>query len=449
MINKNYALEKNKIERNMLVLEKENSNLKDINTKIDNIKRELKELGIKDEIIENTDYKKIFELQIIEINKDLINDSNLLSILEMDLKKYKDTYDESERIINIKKIQIEAVMSQEKYVEVQNCLDKLEMEFDYNKINNEFIVQSTEIKNITKDNKVLSTKIEELTNETSQYKYEEIITEIDTTKAEIETKFKFIDEYEKIYKKHSKLNCEDIQLQQVSDMIKNADILRNVIERKKENVNLIIENIGYITENEARINLINKNKIDVEKQRKIKETLDKLNTYKDGLEKVINVKVNLAFNSDCINSIYRRLEPHPNMNNIKFVPDFVDGKPTMNIYTYSDEDKKNMKAPILYFSAAQVNILSLSIFFAKALQKSNGLETIFMDEPVQHLDSINILSFVDLIRTVAFGKKFNRQMIISTSNSNFYNIIKRKLDSDYYNSKFIELESYGKILRDI
>lgn len=367
----------------------------------------------------------------------------------MELKKCKDTYGESERIINIKKIQIEAVMSKEKYIEVQKCLEDLEMKFDPNKINSEFLILSTKLENETKDNETLGAKIEELTSETSQYKYEEIITEIDTIKAEIEIKSKIIDEYEKIYRKHTKLSSEDIQLQKVSDIIKNTDILRNVIEQKKENVSLIIENIRYITENEARINLINKNKMDLEKQRKMKETLDKLNTYKDGLEKVISDKVNLAFNSDCINSIYRRLEPHPNMNNIKFVPDFVDGKAIMNIYTYSDEDKKNMKAPILYFSAAQVNILSLSIFFAKALQKSSGLETIFMDEPVQHLDSINILSFVDLIRTVAFGKKFNRQMIISTSNSNFYNIIKRKLDSSFYNSKFIELESYGKILRNI
>ena len=66
-----------------------------------------------------------------------------------------------------------------------------------------------------------------------------------------------------------------------------------------------------------------------------------------------------------------------------------------------------------------------------------------MDDPIQYLDSINVLSFIDLLRTIITKEK--RQIVISTHDKNFYQLLQKKLDSQYYNSKFIELESYGKI----
>lgn len=64
------------------------------------------------------------------------------------------------------------------------------------------------------------------------------------------------------------------------------------------------------------------------------------------------------------------------------------------------------QAPILYFSAAQVNILSLSIFLAGAL---------------------------------------DRQVIISTHDERFYKLVSRKIDPQYFNSKFFELGTFGQI----
>ncbi|MDX5476731.1 MAG: hypothetical protein LPK00_14455 [Bacillaceae bacterium] len=77
------------------------------------------------------------------------------------------------------------------------------------------------------------------------------------------------------------------------------------------------------------------------------------------------------------------------------------------------------------------------------IMKEEGLNTIFMDDPIQHLDNLNILSFIDLLRTIT--NDLDKQVILSTHNENFYKLIKRKMDPSFTKSKFIELESFGQI----
>ncbi|EKN6165817.1 exonuclease SbcC, partial [Yersinia enterocolitica] len=98
------------------------------------------------------------------------------------------------------------------------------------------------------------------------------------------------------------------------------------------------------------------------------------------------------------------------------------------------------------FSAAQLNILSLSIFLAKALHakhKEEPIESIFIDDPIHSMDSINILSTIDLLRNIS--TIFGRQIIISTHNYNFHELLKKKLPPEIFGSKFIYLESFGKV----
>lgn len=63
----------------------------------------------------------------------------------------------------------------------------------------------------------------------------------------------------------------------------------------------------------------------------------------------------------------------------------------------------------------QVNILSLCIFWAKVLSKKDTTT------------------------------KMKRQIIISTHNEQFYNLLKVKMDERYYPSKFIVLNSAGVV----
>lgn len=171
--------------------------------------------------------------------------------------------------------------------------------------------------------------------------------------------------------------------------------------------------------------------------------LKKLGESKNYVEEFIVERTNEYFNSDIINQIYNKIDPHPTMKHIKFITSKDKKGLKTHIYTYDDSEEK-MMSPVLYLSSAQVNILSLCIFLSKVLsEKNTTFNTIFMDDPIQHLDGINLLAFIDLLRTIT--TEMGRQIIISTHNEHFYELLKVKMDANYYPSKFIELGSAGVI----
>ena len=177
---------------------------------------------------------------------------------------------------------------------------------------------------------------------------------------------------------------------------------------------------------------------------KLKEITTELSDLKDKVKLYIDTKVNAVFNQDIINDIYQKIDPHPELKEIKLDLDFSQLKPKLTIKAKKFTNNVEID-PILYLSSAQINILSLSIFLAKALQKGNSVvDTIFMDDPVQYLDSINILSFIDLLRVMISKDGINRQVVISTHDDNFFRLLKKKFDPGFYTSKFIEFETYGK-----
>jgi DNA repair exonuclease SbcCD ATPase subunit len=182
-----------------------------------------------------------------------------------------------------------------------------------------------------------------------------------------------------------------------------------------------------------------------ERLKTVEETTVKLRTLKIQLSDFLTEKINSVLNQEIINDIYKKIDPHPDFKTIKLEPQFDGIKPKLFIKAVNDENNDEID-PILYLSSAQVNILSLSIFLAKALQNKDVMvNTIFMDDPIQYLDSINVLSFIDLLRSITTDKELDRQVVISTHDENFFNLLKKKFDSEYYNSKFIEFESYGQL----
>jgi len=103
---------------------------------------------------------------------------------------------------------------------------------------------------------------------------------------------------------------------------------------------------------------------------------------------------------------------------------------------------ENVLIPNLYFSTAQINILSLSIFLATALN-SKVYNCIFIDDPIQSMDSVNVLSTIDLFRSIVVNE--GKQIVLSTHDENFHNLLKKKIPSGLFESKFLELESFGKV----
>lgn len=171
-----------------------------------------------------------------------------------------------------------------------------------------------------------------------------------------------------------------------------------------------------------------------------------LNQEKDSLTKFIGDEVKAFFKSDLINQIYFKMDPHPDYIGIEFECTFsATGKPRLELWVVDRDGGKSI--PTLYFSASQVNILSLSIFLARALttKNENGelVNCIFIDDPIQSMDSINILSFVDLFRSLVVS--YGKQLIISTHEENFHNLLQKKVPKELFNSKFLTLETFGKV----
>lgn len=165
---------------------------------------------------------------------------------------------------------------------------------------------------------------------------------------------------------------------------------------------------------------------------------------KEKTKKHLNKKISKFFYEDLINDLYRKIDPHPEFKSVEFKADFDTENPRLDVIVKNSNGSKNL-IPNLYFSTAQINILSLCIFLASALN-SKEYDCIFIDDPIQSLDSINVLSTIDLLRSIVVNE--NKQIILSTHDKNFHNLLKKKMPENLFNSKFLELESFGKVKRE-
>lgn len=281
---------------------------------------------------------------------------------------------------------------------------------------------------------------------------------------------------------------EDSIKQELEELNSNIDALSRVVETYKievkkytdldintiedEAFNKIINDIkksydakisDYRTE-VKELNLLSQLKENVlpylkfEENKKIQSDLKTSKSLKDKInkklkEEITNVSEHIEkqiksfFYEDLINDLYKRIDPHPDYKKVKFIPDFKDNKPKLNVCVYKEDESDKFIIPNLYFSQAQLNILSLCIFLAKALNakddKGNSIDCIFVDDPIQSMDSINILSTIDLLRSIIANQQ--KQIILSTHDENFHNLLKKKIPSNLFKSKFMELETFGKV----
>jgi DNA repair exonuclease SbcCD ATPase subunit len=84
--------------------------------------------------------------------------------------------------------------------------------------------------------------------------------------------------------------------------------------------------------------------------------------------------------------------------------------------------------PKFFLSTAQANVLALAIYLSFASkQRWSKLHALLLDDPVQHLDDLDALAFIDNLRACALGLMGQRkQIIISTCDKNLYLLMIRK-----------------------
>lgn len=125
--------------------------------------------------------------------------------------------------------------------------------------------------------------------------------------------------------------------------------------------------------------------------------------------------------------LYHRLNPHPIFGKVRIR---VDEKTReLDIEAEASVAREQLGniavSPSAFFSDAQMNSLAITVFLAGTLrQRWSRFNTIFIDDPVQQMDEMNVCAFLDLIR----GLSSQRQFIIFTCNRDFYLLALEKLD---------------------
>lgn len=142
------------------------------------------------------------------------------------------------------------------------------------------------------------------------------------------------------------------------------------------------------------------------------------------------------------NQIYHSLNPHRRFKDINFKVDVSYNKVGIN---FNATDSTLNARPEFLFSSAQLNTFGVSMFLSMALRQNwLNLDTVLLDDPIQNLDDINVLSLIDLIRGLLDLK--SKQVILSTHDERFYNLVKRKFAD--YKLKAFKFESYGRVMPD-
>jgi len=303
--------------------------------------------------------------------------------------------------------------------EKKNLLTELESKLSsYNLSKENYIVKLNELENL----KALTLKIYESFENFIRAEFG--IDVKDRNKQEIDVEFDMLVEREK----NNQKNIENrIERYKIIDALKEDCLKATVSQRIQIEINELKNNLE-----------------------KLKIAEEKLETEKENLEHYLEKTIDEFFYTDLINAIYKKIDPHPDYESIEFKCDFGESKPRLQIFTIKvDGDGKETKSvPALYFSTAQINILSLSIFLARALKTKNpetkeSIDCIFIDDPIQSMDSINILSFIDLFRGIVTS--LGKQLIVSTHEENFHLLLQKKIPKELFNSKFIKFETFGKL----
>lgn len=271
----------------------------------------------------------------------------------------------------------------------------------------------------------------------------------ETNSEDIRKRIINLDEYVKGFEdKLGSLNIADIDSELVLEINSLSSLIKEN-EHKKIELHMIVEKLQQI------VQLVNNNK-DYEELKRLKilkgnlekevdehaKVLKRLEDINDAADKVIEEMngTTLKENEHLINNIYKRIYPHPYFTNIKLeLGTNNSGNNVLQIKCFKEDQSSCEINPAFTFSTAQMNVVAISIFFALALrQQCTRLSTILLDDPVQSMDDINILAFIDILRSISSEETtstLNKQIVMSTHDEKIYRLLSKKL-------RFLNTQSY-------
>lgn len=237
------------------------------------------------------------------------------------------------------------------------------------------------------------------------------------------------------------MDIKSIYNNYLSEVLEKKQKIEKSSSAIKNYINLLSLGEQY-NENQKIKNKLREIEVQIEKEEQNKRIVDDERTR---LQIYLDKFVKGYFQLDLINKLYNTIDPHPEYKKIRFECDFNYKEPRLNVLMFAEQDGIDTIVPNLYLSTAQINLLSFCIFMAKALYAKNDnnedLECIFIDDPIQALDDINILSMIDLLRNIAFS--LDRQIVLTTHDKNFFALLKKKVPDNLFNSRFLQLSQRG------
>lgn len=124
-----------------------------------------------------------------------------------------------------------------------------------------------------------------------------------------------------------------------------------------------------------------------------------------------------------LRAVYSRIDPHPAFKAVGFLSKIAYRRGRLNTVITDAHAKIESSEPGTILSSSQMNALAVSVFLSLNLGAHPPLSTVVLDDPLQSLDDVNLLGLVDLLRRT----KGLRQLLVSTHDERFGNLLARKL----------------------
>ena len=235
-----------------------------------------------------------------------------------------------------------------------------------------------------------------------------------------------INKIQSISEEDRSIKTVKIKIKELNELIKMFDDLKkytNITDEDKQHLLTYYKNQKYKEQLKVLKNEFRLMKLDQEQLERNSEIVQN-KTINEMLRKNIMVQW-----------VYSKINPHPFFRELEFDYDKSEGT---NI-KYGELSELYLDH---IFSSAQLNVLALSIFLGLGLtQRCTNLDQVFLDDPIQSMDDINILSYIDLMRAIFDSKIVGKNIIISTHDDNFTKLLSIKMR----NKKFMiyNFISYG------
>jgi exonuclease SbcC len=141
--------------------------------------------------------------------------------------------------------------------------------------------------------------------------------------------------------------------------------------------------------------------------------------------------------------IYAQVDPHPSFRAVNFLTRTVRGRG--RLWTSLDDRtaEVSVNEPSMVLSSSQLNVLAVSTFLSLNLAiETLPLQVVALDDPLQSLDTVNLLGLADLLRRI----KDSRQVIVSTHDERLAGLLARKLRpvSEGARTRLIQLQAWSR-----